>query len=145
MQEQLQPIENTNPHIADLVIEDMKARKELGIKRYGTPLQAFNGRNALQDAYEEVLDLTVYLRQCIEESDDIVKSLEDRQKEEFLILAKEDIDTLQYLMSDAIEELNTTNDESDNLLAVGARIGKATAQITRAAELLTTKIFKRIF
>jgi hypothetical protein len=55
--------------IWDLVIEDMKARDSLGRSRYGTPLQAFNGRDALQDAYEEVLDLAVYLRQAIEERD----------------------------------------------------------------------------
>jgi hypothetical protein len=31
------------------------------------PLQAHNGRNALIDAYQEALDLVVYLRQAIEE------------------------------------------------------------------------------
>ena len=50
-----------------LVIDDMKQRRETGIQRYGTPLQPFNGRNALVDAYQEVLDLAVYLRQKIEE------------------------------------------------------------------------------
>ena len=66
-EEQQAPIQNDNPHIADLVIEDMKARKQLGIQRYGTALQAYNGRDALMDAYQEALDLCVYLRQAIEE------------------------------------------------------------------------------
>lgn len=61
------PIKNENPHIADLVINDIKRRKIDGIKKYGTPLQAGNGRDALQDAYEEALDLCQYLKQAIEE------------------------------------------------------------------------------
>lgn len=46
---------------------DMAARKRVGIERYGMPLQAFNGRDALIDAYQEALDLCCYLRQAIEE------------------------------------------------------------------------------
>jgi len=67
MPEQPPPIANNHPHIADLVIQDMANRKQLGIERYGTALQPFNGRDALVDAYEEALDLCVYLRQAIEE------------------------------------------------------------------------------
>lgn len=50
-----------------LVIEDMVARNAKGIQTYGTPLETHNGRDALLDAYEEALDLAVYLRQAIEE------------------------------------------------------------------------------
>lgn len=57
----------TKTAIWDLVIDDMKARDQLGRERYGTPLQAHNGRDALTDAYQEALDLAVYLRQAIEE------------------------------------------------------------------------------
>lgn len=53
--------------IVELVKEDLDARREVGIKTYGTALTAGNGRDALQDAYEEVLDLCCYLRQVIEE------------------------------------------------------------------------------
>ena len=45
----------------------MKGRDNVGRAKYGTPLQAFNGRNAIVDAYQEALDLVVYLRQVIEE------------------------------------------------------------------------------
>lgn len=51
----------------DLVIKDMKARDKLGRKKYGVPLTPFNGRDSLEDAYQEVLDLAVYLRTLIEE------------------------------------------------------------------------------
>ena len=53
--------------IWQLVIADMEARRLVGIERYGTPLQANNGRKALVDAYQEALDLVVYLRQELEE------------------------------------------------------------------------------
>lgn len=61
------PIPNEGTPIWDLVMADMAARKTLGIERYGTPLQAHNGRDALVDAYQEALDLCCYLRQAIEE------------------------------------------------------------------------------
>ena len=51
------------------VIEDMRQRRQTGIERYGTPLQPFNGRNSLIDAYQEALDLCVYLRQRIMEEE----------------------------------------------------------------------------
>lgn len=63
------PTPNTEPAIYDLVIRDMAARDRFGHNKYGTRLQPFNGRDALKDAYEEVLDLAVYLRQLIYERD----------------------------------------------------------------------------
>jgi hypothetical protein len=57
----------TTGDIWKLVIKDMKDRREMGIKKYGVPLQTNNGRDALIDAYQELLDLLVYLRQEIEE------------------------------------------------------------------------------
>lgn len=65
--EQVPPTPNDKAAVWDLVIADMKARDQVGRERYGTPLQAFNGRDALVDAYQEALDLVVYLRQEIEE------------------------------------------------------------------------------
>jgi len=53
--------------IWDLVVNDMRERDNLGRTRYNTPLRAWNGRDALVDAYQEVLDLAVYMRQEIEE------------------------------------------------------------------------------
>lgn len=61
------PIPNESRPVWELVIEDMKERDHVGRARYGTPLQTNNGRDALVDAYQEALDLVVYLRQAIEE------------------------------------------------------------------------------
>jgi hypothetical protein len=61
------PVPNNLPHIANLVAADILYRKQIGIQKYGTPLQPFNNRSALQDAYEEVLDLANYLKQKLEE------------------------------------------------------------------------------
>lgn len=61
------PVHNDQISCQDLVIADIEARKALGLKKYGTLLQPFNGRSFLQDAYEEVLDLAVYLRGKLEE------------------------------------------------------------------------------
>jgi hypothetical protein len=39
----------------------MRARDVVGRERYGVPLTAGNGRDHLIDAYQEALDLAVYL------------------------------------------------------------------------------------
>lgn len=52
-----------------LVIADARKRDAMGAKKYGTRLQPFNGRDALLDAYEEALDLCVYLRCAFVEND----------------------------------------------------------------------------
>lgn len=67
--DQPMPTKSDRPAIWDLVIADMQERDQVGRARYGTPLQAFNGRDALKDAYAEALDLAVYLRQAIAERD----------------------------------------------------------------------------
>lgn len=61
------PIQNNHPAIWDLLIKDMQDRDQFGVNKYGTHLQPNNGRSALLDAYQEVLDLAVYLRQAIYE------------------------------------------------------------------------------
>lgn len=61
------PTANDRPQIQDLVIADIEKRRALGIERYGTPLQAFNGRDAMRDLYEELIDAVLYLRQVMDE------------------------------------------------------------------------------
>lgn len=46
--------------------DDMRERHEMGVAKYGTALKVWNGRDAAVDAYQEALDLCVYLRQCVE-------------------------------------------------------------------------------
>lgn len=54
-----------HPAVWELVVQDMIERDSQGAKKYGTRLQPFNGRDGLVDAYQEILDLAVYLRQLI--------------------------------------------------------------------------------
>lgn len=92
------PIPNHRPAVWDLVIADMHARiaersrvirfptdakrsifhrleadmverDALGAERYGVRLQPFNGRDALADCYQEVLDGIVYARQALIDGD----------------------------------------------------------------------------
>jgi len=66
-----QPNPEPNRELAvwDLVLEDMRARDAAGAEKYGTRLQPHNGRDFLMDAYQEALDLAVYLRGAIYERD----------------------------------------------------------------------------
>jgi hypothetical protein len=78
------PTKNEHPAVWALVIEDVKkqipdgtvvralladmeARDRAGLEKYGVRLQPWNGRDAAVDAYQEALDLVVYLRQLVEE------------------------------------------------------------------------------
>ena len=63
------PKPNAYPAVWLLVIADMDARDRVGRARYGTPLQPHNGRDALRDLYEELLDAVAYCRQAIYERD----------------------------------------------------------------------------
>lgn len=53
--------------VTALVVADLEARARAGEVKYGTRLQTHNGRRVLVDAYQEALDLALYLRQAIEE------------------------------------------------------------------------------
>ena len=77
------PVPNDKPALWDLVVtdarrqgmpeylvDDMRARDKFGREKYGTSLQAGNGRDALVDALQEALDLSVYLKQALVEGAD---------------------------------------------------------------------------
>jgi hypothetical protein len=57
--------------VTDQVVADLQFRRSQGIIKYGRELQTHNGRDALMDAYQEALDLAVYLRQAIMERDNV--------------------------------------------------------------------------
>lgn len=67
--DQAPPIPNQHPAIQDLVMQDMLTRKNIGIQRYGTPLQPHNGRDMMKDLYEELLDACNYIRGQLYERD----------------------------------------------------------------------------
>jgi hypothetical protein len=75
------PKANNHPAIADVVAaefvgrgsdpaiaEDIMARKAFGLQKYKTPLQPFNGRDTLNDLYQEVLDAVKYARVVLYEA-----------------------------------------------------------------------------
>jgi hypothetical protein len=69
LQPEPEPKPSEHPPVWPLVLEDMADRHRQGIAKYGTSLRPHNGRDALKDAYQEALDLAVYLRQAIYERD----------------------------------------------------------------------------
>lgn len=67
--DQVLPTKNDHPDIQSMVIADIEQRRQVGISRYGTALQPFNGRDMLLDAYEEAMDLCIYLKGVMVERD----------------------------------------------------------------------------
>lgn len=56
------PVEGKLTPSVFLVVNDVLARGDFGKKKYGVEHTADNGRDHLIDAYEEALDLAIYLR-----------------------------------------------------------------------------------
>ena len=61
---------DTRSEVLPSVLADLNARVTKGAAQYGERLTTHNGRDALLDAYEEALDLALYLKQAILERDD---------------------------------------------------------------------------
>lgn len=49
--------------VQQALINAIAERRAYGITKYGQPLETLNGRDALRDAWEEVIDLAAYLTQ----------------------------------------------------------------------------------
>jgi len=86
------PRGNELPVMHRLVQEDLEDRLRLGLRKYGQPLQPYNGRSFLLDLYGEVLDAAVYLRGRIYEDEHPAPSsgraqLRDRLAELLVITA----------------------------------------------------------
>jgi hypothetical protein len=59
----------TAPCIQDLVVADMREVQEHRRIKYGTLLYPHNGSDGLREAYEEAIDMAIYLRQVLYERD----------------------------------------------------------------------------
>ena len=97
------PKRNNSQDCQTATMYDLRDRREMGIQKYGTALQPFNGRNAAQDLYEELLDATVYTKQMITE-----------------------YDTMKLLLHEVIAEVNrvdamTKLDPSASYIVIGLR------------------------
>jgi len=84
----------------DLISRDMRQRDQFGFRKYGTRLQSGNGRNSFIDAYQELLDYIVYLKQCEIEGD----------KHQYLY---ETAIVMITMMKKEIEKRNTTKKSSN--------------------------------
>ena len=54
-----------------LVCQDIEARQQLGLKKYGTSVEnnPLRLREWLEHAYQEALDLSIYLKRAMQEID----------------------------------------------------------------------------
>lgn len=82
-------------YVLEFVVNDLRERAESGRVKYGTYLMTHNGRDPLWDAYQEALDLTMYLRQTLLEkgveavcyTDDIEPAWSNNQALVILVIA----------------------------------------------------------
>lgn len=63
--------------LAALVLQDMAVRREIGITKYGCPLQYATNRDSVIDGYQEALDGFVYDTAAI----DLTSALRPEQRE----------------------------------------------------------------
>lgn len=63
----------------DEVKKDLDARNALGWQQHGRPMSPHDGRNSLLDAYEEALDLVMYLKKAIIEAGGTVLSVQAKR------------------------------------------------------------------
>lgn len=75
IQPQPPPIATGSEPIYRLVMADVEAKVEVGHAKYGTYLQADNGRDHLADAYQEAIDLTKYLKAAIIEREALLSKI----------------------------------------------------------------------
>lgn len=102
--DQQPPVPNDGPSLHDLAIDDIRRcmatssekeaaialmleRKRIGLERYGSLLQAGNGRDARRDLSEELADAAVYALQIIEE-DNPPPGVDDVYEDILLLLCR---------------------------------------------------------
>jgi hypothetical protein len=71
--------ETVTKSAVDAIVSAITSQAEKGQAQYGSPLMTFNGRDAGQDAIEELADATVYVQQLRMERNDLVVALEKMQ------------------------------------------------------------------
>lgn len=100
------PKPNGGKPIWDLVLRDMQERDRVGRQRYGTPLQTNNGRNMLVDAYQEVLDLAVYLRGEIAEREALEDELRVHRAAVAVLVEQRAVVDDDWSVSDALDAID---------------------------------------
>jgi hypothetical protein len=96
--------------VTDAMIDDLVKRREGGKVKYGCELKTNNGRDSLVDAYQEALDLCLYLRQKIMEkstSDNEAALLQVRTARNKVNLLRTQLpQSMQWVWNDAMEAIN---------------------------------------
>lgn len=92
-----------------LIIKDIEARRQVGIERYGQGHRPFNGRDTLQDLYEEQLDLLVYLRS--------IKRMSEATREDL-------IEVLTPVIADYVSAWIGSNREAKARVLAGHVVGR---------------------
>ena len=57
--------------VLDEVLKDLTLRAETGKEKYGTYLRTDNGRDAMVDCYQEILDAAMYIKQKLMEEGEV--------------------------------------------------------------------------
>lgn len=97
----------------------LKERRERGLRTYGRPLETWNGRDAVRDALEEILDAFLYVLQEALEREDLVETM---KKDSAVVknLGEQVARSARALV--AIRELLSDTSDCDDWLDVVARI-----------------------
>lgn len=103
------PTPNDSPSVHDALMFDLSGtkysalipaiaeRKNFGIEKYGVALQPFNGRPQWVDAWQEILDLIIYLKK---------ESMEDPDSDGFTENLEETALNLALMIKTKLEENN---------------------------------------
>lgn len=128
---EVNPVPNQNSPLWDDVILDMKNRDLTGRKKHGTPLQLGNGRSFMRDAYEELLDLAVYMKGAMLDR----SYLEGRVKE--LEFSLESFRKGQHQLNERIRHLHEALDKAYRKINEQAKEdGTAEKEVTRLKDVV---------
>lgn len=82
-------VANNNPDVVRTTVDLIIERSKVGEAHYGRPLETFNGRDSLQDAWEEAADCSQYLQQlCMEEPSPLAHAARQHAVEMLMLLTK---------------------------------------------------------
>lgn len=116
------PLPGGGPSIHDLVVEEIISRRNFGYRKYGSLLQAWNGRRPSKDLLDEILDAAMYVRQLIQEEDGLMLSVaitKDGEKVGKLVVVKLD-ESLGGELADYKVEMLV--ERGDGVVAVHRRV-----------------------
>ena len=74
--------------VAKELFEYMQKRVQDGERKYGAPLNSFNGRNAAEDMRDELFDALIYAQQMVMERESLNVSLRSYKAAGFSLLCK---------------------------------------------------------